>query len=169
MSDDKLVCSFCGKTQKEVRKLIAGPSVYICDECIKLCKEIISEEGETHGDISNPEARALRSLLYIIEKYGKVPACSINSCSVTLDDFLDYFIVKEIKTLKNHSSEQLAKITTAGRLIQKKQGALKIIQGQLDNLRLTYENLSEERDRLEPGRKERIEWLTEIQSRIRKE
>ena len=41
-----LSCSFCGKSQKEVRKLIAGPNVYICDECIELCNEIIAEEGE---------------------------------------------------------------------------------------------------------------------------
>ena len=40
-----LVCSFCGKSQDEVRKLIAGPTVYICDECIDLCNEIIEEEG----------------------------------------------------------------------------------------------------------------------------
>ncbi|HEY3452700.1 MAG TPA: ATP-dependent Clp protease ATP-binding subunit ClpX [Myxococcales bacterium] len=41
-----LSCSFCGKGQREVRKLIAGPTVYICDECIKLCNDIIAEEGE---------------------------------------------------------------------------------------------------------------------------
>jgi len=41
-----LSCSFCGKGQREVRKLIAGPTVYICDECIKLCNEIIAEENE---------------------------------------------------------------------------------------------------------------------------
>jgi ATP-dependent Clp protease ATP-binding subunit ClpX len=46
-SDGKeLSCSFCGKSQKEVRKLIAGPSVYICDECVELCNEIITEESE---------------------------------------------------------------------------------------------------------------------------
>ena len=39
-----LSCSFCGKSQREVRKLIAGPTVYICDECIKLCNDIIAEE-----------------------------------------------------------------------------------------------------------------------------
>jgi ATP-dependent Clp protease ATP-binding subunit ClpX len=43
-SGDLLKCSFCGKTQKQVRKLIAGPGVYICDECIELCNEIIEEE-----------------------------------------------------------------------------------------------------------------------------
>ncbi|MDX1778109.1 MAG: ClpX C4-type zinc finger protein, partial [Thermodesulfobacteriota bacterium] len=41
-----LFCSFCGKNQDEVRKLIAGPSVYICDECIELCNDIIAEENE---------------------------------------------------------------------------------------------------------------------------
>jgi ATP-dependent Clp protease ATP-binding subunit ClpX len=50
-----LVCSFCGKSQKEVKKLIAGPTVYICDECIALCNDIIAEEfqsDETHQDTS---------------------------------------------------------------------------------------------------------------------
>ena len=44
--DDRgtLKCSFCGKSQDQVRKLIAGPGVYICDECIELCNEIIEEE-----------------------------------------------------------------------------------------------------------------------------
>ena len=43
--DEKLLyCSFCGKSQHEVRKLIAGPSVFICDECVELCNDIIREE-----------------------------------------------------------------------------------------------------------------------------
>src|SRR3990167_2772499 len=41
-----LKCSFCGKSQNDVRKLIAGPTVYICDECIELCNDIIAEEWE---------------------------------------------------------------------------------------------------------------------------
>ena len=44
MIPDLLKCSFCGKSQKQVKKLIAGPGVYICDECIDLCNEIIEEE-----------------------------------------------------------------------------------------------------------------------------
>ena len=40
----QLKCSFCGKSQEQVRKLVAGPGVYICDECIELCNEIIEEE-----------------------------------------------------------------------------------------------------------------------------
>ena len=43
---DSLHCSFCGKGQREVKKLIAGPNVYICDECIQLCNDIIAEEVE---------------------------------------------------------------------------------------------------------------------------
>jgi len=45
-ANGNLCCSFCGKSQKEVKKLIAGPTVYICDECIALCNDIIAEEGE---------------------------------------------------------------------------------------------------------------------------
>ena len=41
-----LSCSFCGKSQRDVKKLIAGPTVYICDECIDLCNDIITEEGQ---------------------------------------------------------------------------------------------------------------------------
>ena len=41
-------CSFCGKSQHEVRKLIAGPSVYVCDECVSLCNDIINEESNTN-------------------------------------------------------------------------------------------------------------------------
>ncbi len=54
-SDDKtkdLVCSFCGKGQEEVRKLIAGPTVYICDECIDLCNDIIAEECDQEDAIN---------------------------------------------------------------------------------------------------------------------
>ena len=44
---DKLFCSFCGKSQHEVKKLIAGPTVFICDECVDLCTDIIKEESKT--------------------------------------------------------------------------------------------------------------------------
>ena len=42
--NEQLLCSFCGKSQRQVKKLIAGPGVYICDECIELCNDIIAEE-----------------------------------------------------------------------------------------------------------------------------
>lgn len=56
-----LYCSFCGKSQHEVRKLIAGPTVFICDECVELCNDIIREEtkgtmgGRKDGDVPSPQ------------------------------------------------------------------------------------------------------------------
>jgi ATP-dependent Clp protease ATP-binding subunit ClpX len=51
-SDKLLYCSFCGKNQHEVRKLIAGPSVFVCDECIALCNDIIREESQSDDEVS---------------------------------------------------------------------------------------------------------------------
>ena len=48
-SKNTLYCSFCGKSQHEVRKLIAGPTVFICDECVELCMDIIREETKSTG------------------------------------------------------------------------------------------------------------------------
>ncbi|MEE9280230.1 MAG: ATP-dependent Clp protease ATP-binding subunit ClpX [Myxococcota bacterium] len=66
-----LACSFCGKSQKEVKKLIAGPTVYICDECIELCNDIIAEEAsrETEAATSSvPKPKEIRDILdqYVI-------------------------------------------------------------------------------------------------------
>jgi ATP-dependent Clp protease ATP-binding subunit ClpX len=55
---DTLICSFCGKSQEEVKKLIAGPTVYICDECIELCNDIIAEESKLE-DASGADVRKL--------------------------------------------------------------------------------------------------------------
>jgi ATP-dependent Clp protease ATP-binding subunit ClpX len=70
--NDNLFCSFCGKNQKEVKKLIAGPAVYICDECIQLCSEIIEEENEKEaGDFENlmiPQEIKTRLDDYVIEQ-----------------------------------------------------------------------------------------------------
>ena len=54
-SSDKLSCSFCGKSQDDVKKLIAGPSVYICNECVDLCNDIIEEEIKSEEDSMNEE------------------------------------------------------------------------------------------------------------------
>ncbi len=51
----QLKCSFCGKTQDQVRKLVAGPGVYICDECIELCTEIVEEELGTEEEVEYQE------------------------------------------------------------------------------------------------------------------
>ena len=62
----KLHCSFCGKNQDEVKKLIAGPSVYICNECVDLCNDIIEEE------VKHEESDSEHILLSPLEIYQKL-------------------------------------------------------------------------------------------------
>ncbi|RYF11467.1 MAG: ATP-dependent Clp protease ATP-binding subunit ClpX, partial [Deltaproteobacteria bacterium] len=83
-----LVCSFCGKSQKEVKKLIAGPTVYICDECIGLCNDIIAEEFENEessqkGRQAIPKPSEIKSILdsYVIgqERAKKVLSVAVHN------------------------------------------------------------------------------------------
>src|ERR671926_291476 len=72
-SNEQLLCSFCGKSQRQVKKLIAGPGVYICDECIDLCNEIIDEELTTPSslDLANlPRPKEIYSALndYVVSQ-----------------------------------------------------------------------------------------------------
>ena len=66
---DLLKCSFCGKTQKQVKKLIAGPGVYICDECIDLCNEIIEEELSEPTETSLGELPRPREIYSFLDDY----------------------------------------------------------------------------------------------------
>src|SRR5687767_8936368 len=82
-----LSCSFCGKSQKEVKKLIAGPTVYICDECIGLCNDIIAEEIEkeeqTYGAAAVPKPAGIKKVLdeYVIgqERAKKILAVAVHN------------------------------------------------------------------------------------------
>jgi len=77
MSDDKsnnkdeklLYCSFCGKSQHEVRKLIAGPSVFICDECVDLCNDIIREEINEKGEDSESKLPIPHEIYNVLDEY----------------------------------------------------------------------------------------------------
>jgi ATP-dependent Clp protease ATP-binding subunit ClpX len=93
MSDDDttndsgklLFCSFCGKNQNEVRRLIAGPSVYICDECVDLCNDIISEETQASDDQESPNRLPVPTEIKdILDQYviGQVRAKKILSVAV---------------------------------------------------------------------------------------
>ena len=100
-----LFCSFCGKNQNEVRRLIAGPSVYICDECVDLCNDIITEESqapdeqETSGSL--PVPTEIKSTLdeYVI---GQERAKKILSVAV-------YNHYKRLQASKTHSEIELGK------------------------------------------------------------
>ncbi|MBA3541717.1 MAG: ATP-dependent Clp protease ATP-binding subunit ClpX [Deltaproteobacteria bacterium] len=82
-----LTCSFCGKAQKEVKKLIAGPTVYICDECIGLCNDIIAEEIEkedsSYGSTSIPKPAMIKKVLdeYVIgqDRAKKILAVAVHN------------------------------------------------------------------------------------------
>lgn len=70
-NDEKgqLKCSFCGKTQDQVRKLVAGPGVYICDECIDLCTEIVEEELGTEEEVEFKDVPKPREIREILDEY----------------------------------------------------------------------------------------------------
>src|SRR6516162_5623187 len=91
-----LVCSFCGKSQDEVRKLIAGPTVYICDECIDLCNDIIAEECDQEETLSStsavPKPSEIKKVLdqYVIgqERAKKILAVAVHNHYKRIDSQL---------------------------------------------------------------------------------
>jgi ATP-dependent Clp protease ATP-binding subunit ClpX len=102
--DKQLRCSFCGKTQEQVKRLIAGPNVYICNECVELCKEIIDEEMDFLED----------------EEFNKLPKPK------EIKDFLDGYVIKQDDAKKalavavyNHYKRINKKKKTKGVEIQK--------------------------------------------------
>ena len=111
-SSDMLKCNFCGKTQKQVAKLIAGPGVYICNECVHLCNEIIDEEGikraEVVEDFELPKPKEIYSFLdeYVI---GQDQAKKALSVAV----YNHYKRIRSVGTLtisgQSHDSIEIAK------------------------------------------------------------
>jgi len=101
-----LYCSFCGKSQHEVRKLIAGPSVFICDECIELCNDIIREEShaETTGKGAKSDLPVPHEIREILDQYviGQDTAKKILSVAV-------YNHYKRLKTVQKKDDVELAK------------------------------------------------------------
>src|SRR3954454_7484849 len=67
--NEQLLCSFCGKSQRQVKKLIAGPGGYICDECIDLCNEIIEEELSECSDLKFGELPKPKEIHDFLEQY----------------------------------------------------------------------------------------------------
>ncbi|NTT85715.1 ATP-dependent Clp protease ATP-binding subunit ClpX [Tabrizicola fusiformis] len=83
-SKNTLYCSFCGKSQHEVRKLIAGPTVFICDECVELCMDIIREETKTTGLKSTDGVPTPRDICKVLDDYviGQIHAKRVLSVAV---------------------------------------------------------------------------------------
>ena len=113
MSDDKkgsgddgklLYCSFCGKSQHEVRKLIAGPSVFVCDECVELCNDIIREEMHDHTDDSSNVLLKPKEIYTLLDQYviGQATAKKVLSVAV-------YNHYKRLETGANKDDVEIAK------------------------------------------------------------
>src|SRR6056297_1697071 len=97
--DGKLLyCSFCGKSQHEVRKLIAGPSVFICDECVELCNDIIREELEEKGETGKSQLPRPHEINAVLDQYviGQAPAKKVLSVAV----------YNHYKRLESHAGER---------------------------------------------------------------
>ena len=94
-----LYCSFCGKSQHEVKKLIAGPDVYICDECVALCNDIIREEAESRPVDQKSELPSPQEIKSILDEYviGQERAKKVLSVAV-------YNHYKKMKTLSDQES-----------------------------------------------------------------
>ncbi|MFP5251905.1 MAG: ATP-dependent Clp protease ATP-binding subunit ClpX [Actinomycetes bacterium] len=110
-SGDLLKCSFCGKSQKQVQQLIAGPAVYICDECVELCNEIIEERAAEAGEASEHEGFTLpkpREIFAFLEEYVVGQESAKQSLSVAV-----YNHYKRIA-----AAQQLASADAAGDAVE---------------------------------------------------
>ncbi len=99
-----LYCSFCGKSQHEVRKLIAGPSVFICDECVELCNDIIREELEEKASAARSHLPKPREILEVLDQYVVGQPRAKKTLSVAV-----YNHYKRIESRQKNDDIELAK------------------------------------------------------------
>ena len=99
-----LYCSFCGKSQHEVRKLIAGPSVFICDECVELCNDIIREELEEKSQSARSALPKPREILDVLDQYVIGQARAKKTLAVAV-----YNHYKRIESRQKSDEVELAK------------------------------------------------------------
>ena len=106
-TSDLLKCSFCGKTQKQVKKLIAGPGVYICDECIDLCNEIIVEELSENNSLGLQDLPKPQEIFEFLDQYVIGQDRAKKSLSVAV--YNHYKRVQSGDTVKRDDAAELAK------------------------------------------------------------
>ena len=122
--DANLSCSFCGKSQREVKKLIAGPTVFICDECVDICLDIIAEDRmmEQQQDASLPKPREINEFLeqYVIgqDLAKKKPIVRVGlggglSMLETAEE-LHYEIIAGVYSDEDVAAAQLTRVLDAG-------------------------------------------------------
>ena len=126
-----LHCSFCGKSQREVKKLIAGPNVYICDECIQLCNDIIAEEAVK---VINDEIKKKGAVATSLSKILGLSQAEI--LGRLQRDKLFVWIARKISPAKAEAIKRLmsAFLFTAGKRICDKRSVEKWIQLAIDRV-----------------------------------
>ena len=98
---NKVRCSFCGKTQDQVRRIVAGPGAYICNECVLLCQEIVSDDVESvgaHGEIEIKKPQEIKEVLdqYVVGQDAAKKALSVAvyfNCNVFAVLYSEFFTV----------------------------------------------------------------------------
>src|SRR6058998_1499373 len=100
--NEQLLCSFCGKSQRLVKKLIAGPGVYICDECIDLCNEIIDEELATPPSFELESLPKPKEIHAVLNEYVVGQETAKRALSVAV-----YNHYKRVQMSQNGSEEEI--------------------------------------------------------------
>ncbi len=113
---DLLKCSFCGKSQKQVKKLIAGPGVYICDECIDLCNEIIEEELAEGSEVGLDELPKPREIFDFLNSYVIGQEQAKKSLSVAVYNHYKRVQAAQATTTK-HSKDEVVEVAKSNILV----------------------------------------------------
>jgi ATP-dependent Clp protease ATP-binding subunit ClpX len=116
-ADHLLKCSFCGKSQKQVKKLIAGPGVYICDECIDLCNEIIEEELSDTPESSLAELPKPREIYDFLEQYVIGQDVAKKALSVAVYNHYKRVQARQQGNARGHGKDEVVELAKSNILL----------------------------------------------------